>query len=166
MEREETRELQTREYSTREMSDEFSFEEPNLLDIPESVRQRFENEGLALRWIRVSVKGKDDITNVSKRKQDGWEFVDPKDVPEMSESSFVRSEGRYTNTISRGDLALAYAPKARMVARQRFYENRAAEMMDAVDRQLMNHSTREMPISNQSRSRTVKGRTPYFKEDE
>ena len=73
MTRNESRIEQLREQNTRE--EEWTFEEPNALDIPETVQARFENEGMALRWIRVSLQGKDDITNVGKKMQSGWVFV-------------------------------------------------------------------------------------------
>jgi hypothetical protein len=69
-----------REQNTRE--EEWTFEEPNALDIPESVKARFDNEGMALRWIRISLQGQDDITNVGKKMQAGWVFVTPDEVPE------------------------------------------------------------------------------------
>ena len=69
MTRNESRTESMREQNTRE--EEWTFEEPNALDIPESVQARFENEGMALRWIRVSLQGKDDISNVGKKMQAG-----------------------------------------------------------------------------------------------
>ena len=93
MTRNESRIEQLREQNTRE--EEWTFEEPNALDIPDAVKARFDNEGMSLRWIRVSLQGKDDITNVGKKLQTGWVFVTPDEVPEMALTSFVRDEGRY-----------------------------------------------------------------------
>ena len=54
---EEQRELNTRE-------EEWTFEEPNALDIPKSVEKKFKAEGMRLRWIRVSIRGNDDIAKI------------------------------------------------------------------------------------------------------
>ena len=62
MARNNTRENQTRELETRET--EYVYTEPNLLEIPQNVSNRFADSGLQLRWIRTSLKGKDDYTNV------------------------------------------------------------------------------------------------------
>ncbi len=149
-----------RETNTRET--EWTFEEPNALDIPKTVQSKFETEGMKLRWIRVTLRGRDDITNVGKREAEGWAFVLPSEVPEMSSTSFVREDGRYNGTVSRGDLALAKMPLGRAIARQKFYEKKNSDMMSAVNSQLMKGNNSRMPISNNSKSTVIKGRTPTF----
>lgn len=158
--RNETRSSQLRENNTQE--EEWTFEEPNALDIPNIVQARFDNEGMALRWIRISIKGTDDITNVGKKLQEGWVFVTPDEVPEMSITSFVREDGRYQGTVCRGDLALAKMPAGKVAAKRKFYRNKANDMMDAVNAQLMNSSDSRMPISNNSKTTVTKGRRPNF----
>ena len=152
----------TREATTRE--EEYTFEEPDALTIPEMVQARFDNEEMSLRWIRISVKGVDDIMNVGKKQQEGWVFVTPDEVPEMAITSFVREEGRYLGAVCRGDLALAKKPTAKVRARQKFYEKKANEQMDAVNAQLMKSSDSRMPISNTSKSVTTRGRQPSFQD--
>ena len=152
----------TREATTRE--EEYFFEEPDALTIPDMVQARFDNEEMSLRWIRISVKGEDDIMNVGKKQQEGWIFVTPDEVPEMAITSFVREEGRYLGAVCRGDLALAKKPTVKVKARQKFYENKANDMMDAVNAQLMKNSDSRMPISNTSKSVTTRGRQPSFQD--
>jgi hypothetical protein len=74
---------------------------------------------MALRWIRISIKGTDDISNVGKKLQEGWVFVTPDEVPEMSITSFVREDGRYQGTVCRGDLALAKMPAGKVSAKRK-----------------------------------------------
>ena len=152
----------TREATTRE--EEYFFEEPDALTIPDLVQARFDNEEMSLRWIRISVKGEDDIMNVGKKQQEGWIFVTPDEVPEMAITSFVREEGRYLGAVCRGDLALAKKPTVKVKARQKFYEKKANEQMDAVNAQLMKNSDSRMPISNTSKSVTTRGRQPSFQD--
>jgi len=160
MTRNETRSSQLRENNTQE--EEWTFEEPNALAIPDHVQARFDSEGMALRWIRISIKGTDDISNVGKKLQEGWVFVLPDEVPEMSITSFVREDGRYQGTVCRGDLALAKMPAGKVAAKRKFYENKADDMMQAVNAQLMNSSDSRMPISNNSKTTVTKGRRPNF----
>tara|TARA_R110002094_G_scaffold128418_1_gene122242 strand:- start:614 stop:1102 length:489 start_codon:yes stop_codon:yes gene_type:complete len=160
MTRNETRSSQLRENNTQE--EEWTFEEPNALAIPDHVQARFDGEGMALRWIRISIKGTDDISNVGKKLQEGWVFVTPDEVPEMSITSFVREDGRYQGTVCRGDLALAKMPAGKVSAKRKFYENKADNMMQAVNAQLMNSSDSRMPISNNSKTTVTKGRRPDF----
>ena len=154
----------TREAASREVMEEYVFEEPDALTIPDSVRARFDDEGMSLRWIRISVKGQDDITNVGKNQQQGWVFVTADEVPEMGITSFVRDEGRYLGAVCRGDVALAKKPTVKVKARQKFYESKANDMMDAVNAQLMKNSDSRMPISNTSKSVTTRGRQPSFQD--
>ena len=58
-----SRNVETRE----EQSKEYTYEEPNLLDIPDDVADRFKSRDLALRWIRISLKGEDDYKNVGRK---------------------------------------------------------------------------------------------------
>ena len=117
---------------------------------------------MALRWIRINLRGKDDYTNVGKRVQEGWQFVDINEVPEIQHTSFVRDEGRYTGAVCRGDLALAKMPLEKAENRQKFYENKGLEMVDAVNQQLMSQNDSRMPIRNNSKSQVTKGRPPKF----
>jgi hypothetical protein len=165
MTREKSRIDTLRETNTRE--EEYIFEEPDALSIPNTVQERFQNEGLDLRWIRISLRGQEDIMNVGKREQEGWIFVEPSEVPEMASTSYVRDEGRYLGTVCRGDVALAKKPINQVKARRAFYEKKANDMMDAVNAQLYNNSDarlRNMPVSNSSRSTTMRGRTPNFQD--
>jgi len=160
--RNEARSNTQREANTRE--EEFVFEEPDALEIPQEVEARFNNEGLSLRWLRISVKGQDDINNVGTKQQQGWVFVTPDEVPELAITSFVKEDGRYTGTVCRGDLALAKIPSNRVTARRKFYENKANTMMDAVNAQLMKNNDSRMPISNTSKSVRTTGRQPSFQD--
>jgi hypothetical protein len=160
--RNESRSTEVREKNTRE--EEWTFEEPDALDIPDPVKARFDSEGMSLRWLRIMLKGQDDIMNVGKKQQEGWVFVTPDEVPEMAVTSFVREEGRYLGAVCRGDLALAKMPTGKVKARKRFYEKKANDMMDAVNAQLMKSSDSRMPITNSSKSVTTRGRQPSFQD--
>ena len=160
--RNESRSETLREETTREQ--EWTFEEPDALTIPDNVLERFDNEGMSLRWIRISIKGQDDQKNVGNKLQLGWVFVSPEEVPELALTSFVRDEGRYQGSVCRGDVALVKMPSGKVSARRKFYESKANNQMDAVNAQLMKHSDSRMPISNTSRSVTTRGRLPSFQE--
>ena len=160
--RNEARSNTQREANTRE--EEFVFEEPDALAIPPEVEARFDSNGMSLRWLRISVKGQDDISNVGKKQQQGWVFVTPDEVPELAITSFVKEDGRYTGTVCRGDVALAKLPTGKVTARRKHYENKANNMMDAVNAQLMKGNNSRMPITNSSKSVITKGRQPSFQD--
>jgi len=156
---------EARNANTRESkSASNTFQEKNWLEIPDPVQERFNSSGLALRWIRITVRGKDDYQNIGKRQADGWEFVSPDEVPEMLASSDVRGDGRYAGAICRGDLALAKMPLERAISRQEFYEQRSRDMVRAVNSQLMGSNDSRMPISNNSQTKVSRGKVPKFQD--
>jgi hypothetical protein len=157
-----TRNVEARELNTREQ--DMEYREPSLLDIPDSVSERFLNQGLTLRWIRVMTRNQDDYKNVGKKVQEGWQFVTVDEVPELQHNSFVRDEGRYKGAVCRGDLALAKMPLQKAQNRQAYFENQSREMVDAVNQQLMGQNNSRMPIKNSSKSNVTKGRTPNFQD--
>lgn len=157
-----SRNAETRELNSREA--DYEYREPNLLDIPDSVKNRFEDSGMALRWVRMTVKNQDDYKNVGKKIQEGWQFVGIDEVPELQHSSFVREQGRYQGAVCRGDLALAKMPLKKAQNRQAYYENQSREMVDAVNNQLMSQSDARMPIRNSSKTNVTRGRTPKFQD--
>ena len=156
-----TRSSNLRENTTKQET-EYTFEEPNLLKIPEAVQDRFANEGMSLAWLRITLKGKDDVGHIGRKMAEGWQFVAKEEVPEMEQTSVVRDEGRYAGAVCRGDVALGKIPTGRIKARKRYYEEKTDSLMKAVDSQLMRGNNSRMPISNTSRSETVRGRTPKF----
>ena len=157
-----SRNTESREFNSRES--EYEYREPSLLDIPEVITNRFAEQGMKLRWIRMSLKGQDDYKNIGKKFQEGWQLVTIEEVPEMQHSSIVKDSGRYEGTVCRGDLALAKMPIARAESRQRYFENQSREMVDAVNAQLMNQNDSRMPIRNNSKTQVTKGRTPKFQD--
>jgi hypothetical protein len=157
------RNAKTRETETREEM-EWTYEEPNALEIPNPVQNRFESEGMSLRWIRINLKDADDYQNVGKKMAEGWMFVTPEEVPEMATSSIVQETGRYTGTVCRGDLALAKMPAGKYQARSRYFQEKSQQLMNAVNSQLENSSDSRMPISNNSKSSVTKGRVPSFQD--
>ena len=158
-----TRSSQLRENNIKQQT-EYTFEEPNQLQIPEAVEERYASEGISLGWLRITLKGQEDYAHIGRKMQEGWQFVASDEVPEMGATSIVRDEGRYKGAVCRGDLALGKIPTGRIDARKAHYKNKADKLMDAVNSQLMGNNPSRMPISNTSKTQTIRGRTPKFQE--
>ena len=157
------REQETRKQESREEV-EYTFEEQDALYIPDAVYKRFTNEGMTLGWLRMTLKGKDDIKHIGKKLQEGWVFVDLAEVPEISATSVVRDEGRYAGVVCRGDVGLAKIPTGKYEARSKFYRDKSRAMNEAIEAQLMGSNNSRMPISNNSKSKVVTGRQPNFQD--
>tara|TARA_R110001592_G_scaffold356285_1_gene657910 strand:- start:456 stop:950 length:495 start_codon:yes stop_codon:yes gene_type:complete len=158
-----TRSSQLRENNIKQET-EYTFEEPNALQIPTAVEERYASEGISLGWLRITLRGQEDYAHIGRKMQEGWQFVDSDEVPEMGATSIVRDEGRYKGAVCRGDLALGKIPTGRIEARKAHYKNKADKLMEAVNSQLMRGNNSRMPISNSSKTQTIRGRTPKFQE--
>ena len=139
-----------------------SFEEENYLDIPQAVKDKFNSQGMTLRWVRISLSGEDDYKNVGKRQREGWTFVSPEEVPELASSSIVREDGRYKGVVSNGDVALAKMPIEKSEARRNHQLKKHKMQEDSLDARLRAESDSRMPITNSSKSTVTKGREPRF----
>ena len=158
-----TRTTDLRENNAREEI-EYTFEEQDALHIPDAVLKRFANERMTLGWLRMTLKGVDDVKHLGKKLQEGWVFVDLAEVPEMSATSVVRDEGRYAGVVCRADVGLAKIPTGKYEARSKFYRDKSKAMNNAIDAQLMGNNNSRMPISNNSKSKVVTGRQPNFQD--
>ena len=158
-----TRNTDQRENNAREEV-EYTFEEQDALHIPNAVLNRFASERMTLGWLRMTLKGVDDVKHIGKKMQEGWVFIDLAEVPEMSATSVVRDEGRYAGVVCRGDVGLAKIPTGIYEARSKFYRDKSKSMNEAIDAQLMGSNNSRMPISNNSKSKVVTGRQPNFQD--
>ena len=138
------------------------YEKKNWLKIPEDVTKRFAEKGLTLRWIRVSLKGTYDDQNVQEKQFEGWDFVRPEDVPELSAGFQNQSVGSLGKLVIRGDVALATNTIENQEGYKKHVNDFTQSQTDAINRQLMSKNDPRMPISNNSRSKVTTGRPTHF----
>ena len=138
------------------------YEKKNWLKIPEEVTKRFAEKGLTLRWIRVSLKGTYDDQNVQVKQFEGWDFVRPEDVPELSAGFQNQSVGSLGKLVIRGDVALATNTIENQEGYKKHVNDFTQSQTDAINRQLMSKNDPRMQISNNSRSKVTTGRPTHF----
>lgn len=110
--------------------------------------------GWAFRYIRVRSRGQDDMKNVSQRFREGWEPVTVTEHPEMQGHGDGNTKFADGNGVEIGGLLLCKIPVEKMEARKRYYEERAAAQMKAVNKTYMQDNDPRMPKLNESKSRT------------
>lgn len=142
---------------------------PFSYDIPDEVREQFNDKGLHLRWIRVVIENGDDYKNIADRRREGYEPVTITELPEEFRDLFeVKSLGqqassKYANVVTVGDLALFKIPLAKAQARHRYYEQMAANNERAVFSQMEGGNKKLnqlLPVSNESTSKVRVGSKP------
>ena len=144
----------SRESETRKANDAPKvWTPPSSLDAPPAPK------GYAHRWIRVSIAGFDDTSNVSKKLREGWDFVSAEQVEtEMGSNKFpVFTDGKYQGLIGIGGLVLARIPEEILKQRQAYFSRITQDRMEAVDRELMKEQHPDMPINIDRQSRVTFG---------
>tara|TARA_R110002167_G_scaffold325759_1_gene531761 strand:+ start:882 stop:1439 length:558 start_codon:yes stop_codon:yes gene_type:complete len=140
-----------------------AIEDNDWLQIPESVKNTFLNEGFVLRWIRIMLDGQEDHQNIGKKEREGWTFVLAKDCPELSSGFKVKEEGSLGGCILRGDVALAKQRVEYHEAIQAQNMKRTQQMEDAISSRLhSDHPDRRMPIYDSSKQRVSTGKQAKF----
>jgi hypothetical protein len=134
------RELQTRETTQRKAS----WQQPNLLPTPAP------QDGYGFRWIRTSLMGKADPTNISAKFREHWVPVKAEDHPEMM--IYADPQSRFKDNIEVGGLLLCKAPNEMIEQRNEYYANQAESQIEAVDNSFMKMNDERMPLFNERRS--------------
>ena len=109
---------------------------PSKLDAPPAP------DGYKHRWIRSETRGFDDAQNVSARLREGYELVRKDEYPDFE--SPVMESGKYEGVFGVGGLLLARIPVETVAARTAYFEQRNADLQEAVDHDLLRenaHST-------------------------
>ena len=122
---------------------------PSSLDAPPAP------DGFVHRWIRESVMGYDDKKNLSARLREGFELVRADEYPDFAAPTI--QDGKHAGVIGVGGLILARFPIESKTERDRFYREKTADQMDAVDNDLMREQHSSMPIHNDRQSRVTFG---------
>ena len=99
-------------------------------------------EGYEYRWIRESMLGQEDRSNVSKRLREGWELVRVTDLP----TEFVlptMDEGRHAGIVYNDGLLLAKIPVETKNERNAYYESQTARKREALDNTIFNEQRKD-----------------------
>ena len=104
------------------------WKQPSSLDAPPAPN------GFSHRWIRTTVQGFDDTSNVSKKLREGYEFVRAEELKNASDKYPVISEGKYQGCIGIGGLVLARIPIELLEQRAEYFKSITQDRADAVDR--------------------------------
>ena len=139
------RDSENRETKTRKRS----WQRPEVLPTPEP------EDGYAFRWVRVSMLGQVDATNVSSKLREGWEPVRAEDYPQFTVLN-VEQE-RFADNIVQGGLMLCKVPQEIADERNAHYEQQARNQIQSVDNNLMRENDARMPLFNERKTKVTFG---------
>ena len=112
--------------------------------------------GWAYRWIRTSMVGQADQTNVHKRMREGWEPVKLSEHPELK--YFVDPNTRIPDSIEVGGLILCKTPEDLVGQRNSYYNKATESQAQAVDNSFMKESDSRMPLFKEKKTTTSFGK--------
>jgi|TARA_R100000781_G_scaffold83589_1_gene51460 hypothetical protein len=144
------RESETREEEQFRQDD--SWNPASILPTPKP------QDGWVFRWIRTSILGQSDNTNVSRSMREGWIPVKAEDHPELEIQSDFNS--RFQGNVEVGGLLLCKAPEEKIRSRTEHFQRVSANQMESVDNNFMRENDPRMPLSAPERNtRTTFGRS-------
>ena len=139
------RSIETREQEARPMA----WKPASTLPVPQ------EQEGYQFRWIRRSMLGQEDPTNVSKKRREGWEPVRAEDHPELS--LYLDQNARTSGLVEVGGLILCKMPTEMIRQRKSYYAKATQQQADAVDNNFMRENDARMPLFREGNSKVTFG---------
>jgi hypothetical protein len=140
------RELESRESAQRKMT----WAPPSVLPpLPEE-------DGWVFRYIRTSIMGTADPSNVSAKLREGWEPVKAEDYPNLKIQSDPNS--RFKGNIEIGGLLVCKAPAELMKQRDAYYAKVAKSQIESVDNSYMKLNDERMPLFSERKSTTSFGK--------
>lgn len=146
-EKREARSTETREVEQRQSK----WRRPELL--PEPVRE----DGFEYRWIRVSMLGQVDPSNISSKLREGWEPVKTTEQPHMERLMMVVENEKFKDNVVIGGLMLCKAPTEMVEERKKFYEEQTRSQMESVDNNFMRENDPRAPLFNKRRTKVTFG---------
>jgi len=126
-----------------------SWSPPNILPDPEP------EEGWVFRWIRTSMVGSPDNTNVSSRFREGWEPVKAENHPELKILSDQDSRWAEEGSIEVGGLLLCKCPEEVVKQRKDYYQDVATQQMQGIDNNYLRENDPRMPMLEPERQSRV-----------
>ena len=122
---------------------------PQVLETPEPP------PGMKYRWVRTSIRGEDDKTNVHMRFREGYEPVKPEEVVGYELPTI--EDGKHAGTVGVGGLILCKIPEETVAERNAHFERQTENQMKAVDNDLMREENPAMPISRDRKTQVSFG---------
>lgn len=113
--------------------------------------------GYVQRWIRVAMRGEDDVGNIAQSFQEGWQ---PRRADTVT-GDFTPptiSHGKYAGYIGVHGLILCEMPAETDRQRKAYYRNLTAKQAAAVQTDLQRESNPDMPISQTRKSEVEMGK--------
>ena len=139
----------------RELDSRTTSMRPQAWRPPETLPSPDDRPGWTHRWIRTSMVGKDDPSNISSKLREGYEPCKADEYPELL--VHATDEGRFKGNVEIGGLLLCRIPSEFLDQRAAYYANLNKAQMESVDNNFLRESDPRMPLFSEKRSKVTFG---------
>jgi len=140
---------------TRELDSRETFRRPTSWKAPETLPSPSDRPGWRHRWVRISILGNADPSNISSKFREGYEPCKAEDYPELM--MHAATEGRFKGNIEVGGLLLCRIPDEFMEQRSQHYERQNKAQVESVDNNFLRQSDARMPLFAEKSSKVTFG---------
>ena len=138
-------ETQTRQNRlARDLDTRAVTQRPTMWKAPEVLPSPDPRPGWKHRWVRISIMGNSDPSNVSSKLREGYEPCKGEDYPELM--LHAATEGRFKGNIEVGGLLLCRIPEEFMEQRAEYYAQQNKAQVESVDNNFLRQSDARMPL--------------------
>jgi len=128
---------------------------PTMWRPPETLPMPDDRPGWKHRYIRTSVLGNSDPSNISSKLREGYEPCKADDYPELM--MHASTEGRFKGGIEVGGLLLCRIPEEFIKQRDTYYDKVTRSQMESVDNSFMKNNDPRMPLFSERNSKVTFG---------
>ena len=139
----------------RELDSRTTSMRPQAWRPPETLPSPDDRPGWTHRWIRTSMVGKSDPSNISSKLREGYEPCKADEYPELL--VHATDEGRFKGNVEIGGLLLCRIPSEFLDQRAAYYANLNKAQMESVDNNFLRESDPRMPLFSEKRSKVTFG---------
>jgi len=139
----------------RELDSRESFARPTAWRPPETLPSPDKRPGWEHRWVRISMLGQADPSNISSKLREGYEPCKAEEYPELL--VHASTEGRFKGNVEVGGLLLCRIPEEFLTQRSAYYANQNKAQMESVDNNFLRDSDPRMPLFASKQSKVTFG---------
>jgi hypothetical protein len=139
----------------RELDVRTEWARPDTWRPPETLPQPNDRPGWTHRYVRISMMGQSDPSNISGKLREGYEPVRAEDYPELMVHAIT--DGRFKGNIEIGGLLLCRIPVEFMKQREAYYAKQNQAQMESVDNNYLRDSNPKMPLFAERKSQVTFG---------
>lgn len=122
--------------------------------LPDPIRK----EGMDYRWVRASMRGRDDNANINRALRNGWEFIRRTDELEKQMNIICDFKSPFPEYVVCSGMVLMHRPRELSLKIKSIIREKTDRQIEAVDNDMMKVQDTRVPMFSERRTTVTKGR--------